>query len=56
MRKLTKTATKIKLLQKKCNRDDINTTAEKREIKQTLTNSTLKFKRERIDQKVAAVI
>ena len=55
-RKLTKTATKIKLLQKKLNRDEINITAEKQDIKQTLTNSILQFRQERIDQKVAAVI
>ena len=56
MRELTKTATKIKLLQKKRSRDGINTMAEKRDIKRTFTNSTLQFKHESIDQKLAAVI
>ena len=56
MRQLKKTVTKIKLLQEKRNRDGINNTAEKRDTKQTLTSSTLKFKQERIDQKVVAMI
>ena len=56
MQELKKNTIKVKQLQNRRNLDGIDTLAEKRDVKQSLTSDVLQFKKERIDTKVAGTI
>ena len=56
MQELKKNTIKVKQLQNRRNHDGVDTLAEKRDVKQSLTSDVLQFKKERNDKKVAATI
>ena len=56
IQELKKNTIKVKQLQNRRHRDGVDTLAEKRDVKQSLTSDVLQFKKERNNKKVAATI